>query len=323
MAAILLTEEILDPSIDDLAAQHLVVRMPDLWRDRDAMLLRLKETDAVLVRNQTLVDRAFIEAAPRLRVVGRIGVGMDNLDLRTLSERGVVVCYPPEENAVSVAEHVFALLLSHERLIAQADASIRAGGWARSEFIGREICGRTMGVLGLGRVGFRVAVRARAFGMHVLAHDPFMSAQHPAVTETGTELVSLDDLLLRSDVISCHLPLSSESRLLINRERLARVKPDAILINTSRGGVLDEEAVEEALAAGRLRAALLDVRTQEPPEPTGLTQRSDVLQTPHIASWTSESLRRVITTVVADVERVLAGQPAQSYVNFPEPLPLT
>ncbi|HEU4754427.1 MAG TPA: NAD(P)-dependent oxidoreductase, partial [Armatimonadota bacterium] len=174
MTDILLTEEIVDPSIDELAARYSVANEPELWKDRDALLPRLADVRAVLVRNMTLVDREFLDAAPNLRVVGRIGVGMDNLDLRGLSERGVVVCYPPEENAVSVSEHVFAMLLAYARHIPAADRAVREGRWRRSDYIGFELAGKTLGVLGLGRIGFRVAVRGRAFGMRVLAYDPYI-----------------------------------------------------------------------------------------------------------------------------------------------------
>jgi phosphoglycerate dehydrogenase-like enzyme len=224
MPEILITEEIVDPSVDELAARYDVEHAPLLWRDRDALLARLGDARAVLVRNMTLVDRQFLDAAPNLRVVGRIGVGMDNLDLRALSERGVVVCYPPEENAVSVAEHVFAMLLSYARHIGEADRCVREGRWNRSSYIGFELAGKTMGVLGLGRIGFRVAVRARAFGMRVVAYDPYIVAQHAAVTETGTELAALDAVLREADVVSCHLPLTDDTRHLLNAERLALMK---------------------------------------------------------------------------------------------------
>jgi D-3-phosphoglycerate dehydrogenase len=321
MSHILLTEQIIDPSIDELAARYPLEMDPELWRDRDALLPRLANVKAVLVRNMTVVDREFVNAAPNLKVVGRIGVGMDNLDLRALSERGVVVCYPPEENAVSVSEHVFAMLLAFTRCIPQADRSVREGRWERARFIGFELAGKTLGILGLGRIGFRVAVRARAFGMRVLAFDPFLGTQHPSVTETGTDLASLETVLQEADVASCHLPLTDETRRLLDAERLSWMKPGAIVINTSRGAIIDEAALCDALANGRLGGALLDVREHEPPGESPLHSLENVLLTPHIASWTHESLHRVISTVAEDVDRVLSGLPAQNYANFPEPTP--
>jgi len=319
MTDILLTEEIIDPSIDRLAERYQLARESGLWQDRDSLLARVGSVRALMVRNMTMIDRTIIEAAPNLQVVGRIGVGLDNLDLRALSERGVVVCYPPEENAVSVSEHVFALLLSFARRIPGADRSVRDGSWHRSQFIGFELAGRTMGILGLGRIGFRVAVRARAFGMRVVAYDPYLVAQHPSVTETGTELTSLDNVLAHADVITCHLPLTDETREMINTERLKKMKPTALIINTSRGGVIDEDALYLALRDGVIGGACLDVRSTEPPGKSPLHGLDNALFTPHIASWTEESLHRVISTVASDVDHVLSGRPARSFANFPEP----
>lgn len=319
MTDLLLTEEILDPSIDALAGRFQVAREPGLWKDRPALLARLADVRAVMVRNMTTVDRDFLEAAPHLQVIGRIGVGLDNLDMRAINERGVVVCYPPEENAVSVAEHVFALLLGLARHIPEADRCVREGRWERSRYIGFELAGKTLGILGLGRIGFRVAVRARAFGMRVVAYDPYLVPQHPAVTETHAELLSLEEVLRVSDVVTVHLPLTEATRKLLGAERLALMKPEGVLINTSRGDVVDEAALYEALAGGRLGGAALDVREQEPPGESPLHSLPNVLLSPHIASWTRESLRRVISTVAADVERVLEGKPARSFANFPEP----
>jgi D-3-phosphoglycerate dehydrogenase / 2-oxoglutarate reductase len=319
MTDLLLTEEIRDPSIDELASRYRLAYEPHLCRDREALLARLPGVRAVMVRNVTRVDRGFIEAADRLEVLGRIGVGLDNLDLSLLSERGVVVCYPPEENAVSVAEHVFALLLGFSRKLPAADRSVRSGEWDRPAFVGFELAGKTLGLLGLGRIGFRVATRARAFGMRVLAYDPYLVPQHSFVTESGAELAPLERVLRESDVVSCHLPLTGETRGLLGAENLARMKPAALLINTSRGQVVDEASLYAALRDGALGGAALDVREEEPPGDSPLHGLANVLLTPHVASWTAESLHRVISTVAADVDRVLSGRPAVSYVNFPSP----
>jgi D-3-phosphoglycerate dehydrogenase len=317
MVDVLITEEVVDASIEALSQRYRVVYEPELWRDREALLARLGDVRGVLVRNMTLLDRAFLEAAPNLEVVGRIGVGMDNLDLRGLSEHRVVVCYPPEENAVSVAEHVFALLLSIARCVPQADRAVRAGSWDRYSYVGFELAGKKIGILGLGRIGFRVGIRARAFGMSLMAYDPYMVAQHPAVTETGTELAPLERVLAEADVVTCHMPLTDETVGMINAERLRLMKPTAVLINTSRGPIVDEAALYSALRTGVIAGAALDVREKEPPGNSPLHELPNVVLTPHIASWTHESLHRVISTVVADVDRVLSGQPAHNYANFP------
>ena len=319
MSDVLLPEEILDPSIDRLAQRFSLHRSPELWRDRELLRERARDSRALIVRNMTHVDRALIDAAPRLRVIGRIGVGLDNLDLAAISERGIVVCYPPEENAVSVAEHVFALLLSFSRRILAADRMVREGRWDRYTCVGFELAGKTVGLLGLGRIGFRVALRARAFGMRVLAYDPYVALQHPYFTESGAEPAALEPLLEQSDVVSVHLPLTSETTGLLGRERMQRMKPGALLINTARGAIVDEEALAAVLRDGPLGGAALDVRQQEPPGDSPLHALPNVIFTPHIASWTEESLHRVISTVAADVERVLTGLPARSFVNFPVP----
>ncbi len=316
---LLLTEEIQDSSVDEMATRYRVSHEPDLWKHRPALLERVSGVRALLVRNMTAVDRELVEAATGLEVVGRIGVGLDNLDLGALAERGVVVCYPPEENAVSVAEHVFALLLSFARHIPAADRGVREGRWDRGSFIGFELAGKTITILGLGRIGYRVAVRARAFGMRVLAYDPYLVAQHSFVTESGAHLVSLDEGLREADVVSCHLPLTRDTRGLLNAERLAWMKPHALLINTSRGPVVDETALQAALEAEQLGGAALDVFEKEPPGHNPLFSLPRVLLTPHIASWTHEALHRVISTVAADVDRVLSGQPARNFANFPTP----
>lgn len=319
MPDILVTEEIRDPSIDELASRYRLAYEPELHGNGPALLERLRGVRAVIVRNMTSVDRTFIDAATELWVVGRIGVGLDNLDIPTLSDRGVVVCYPPEENAVSVAEHVFALLLGFARRIPTGDTMVREGRWDRYACVGFELAGKTLGILGLGRIGFRVATRARAFGMRLLAYDPYLVPQHSFVTESGAELAPLERVLREADVVSCHLPLTAETRGLIDRERLGWMKPTALLINTSRGQVIDERALYEALREGVIGGAALDVREQEPPGDSPLHALPNVLLTPHIASWTNESLHRVISTVAADVDRVLSGQPARNYVNFPSP----
>jgi len=231
-----------------------------------------------------------------------------------------VVCYAAEENAVSVAEHVFALLLALARKIPAADRSVRRGEWERAAHTGFELHGKTLAVLGLGRIGFRVALRARAFGMRLLAFDPFLSPSSPAVTESGAALLPLEEALAEADVVSLHLPLTEETRGLLSGERLRAMKPGAVLINTARGALVDEAALVAALADGRLGGAALDVREQEPPGDSPLHRLENVLLTPHIASWTHEATARVLATVAGDVDLVLRGEPAQCFWNFARPL---
>src|SRR4051794_17499515 len=255
---ILLSEPTSGPAIADLARRYPLVEEPELWRDRKRLLELAGTARALLVRNMTQVDRDLLTAAPNLHVIGRIGVGMDNIDLEAVAERGVVVCYPPEENAVTVAEHVFALLLGLARQVPRGDRMVREGGWERQPMTGFELFGKQIGVLGFGRIGFRVGTRARAFGMGVLAYDPYLSPMSSAVTESGAALLSLEDLLAAADIVTCHLPLTPATRGLLGRERLAAMKRGAVLINTSRGAIVDEAALYDHLVAGHLGGAALD-----------------------------------------------------------------
>lgn len=308
MPAIVVSEDIPGPPIEDLAARYSAVCDRELWRDRPRLLDLLADARALLVRNMTLVDRDLLNAAPRLEVLGRVGVGMDNIDLAAAAERDLTICYPPEENAIAVAEHVFALLLAVNRNVIAADRMVRDGGWDRRALVGTELYAKTIGILGFGRIGMRVAIRARAFGMRVLAYDPYLSERSPAVTESGASLLDLDAVLQQADVVSCHLPLTPATRGALGAERLARMKPGAVLINTSRGPVIDEAALHQALTRGPLRAAALDVREQEPPGESPLHALPNVLLAPHIAGWTNEAQTRMVSTVAADVDRVLRGE---------------
>lgn len=308
MTEILITEEVRHPAVDALAERYRVACDPELWRDRVALLARLGGVPAVIVRNMTRVDEEFLRAGDALRVVGRVGVGLDNLDLSALRERRIAVISPVEENAVSVAEQTFALLLALARKIPASDRCVRQGRWNRQEYVGFELAGKTLGLVGLGRVGFRVATRARAFGMRVVAYDPCRTPQHPFVTESGAELAELPALLQQADVISIHCPLSPETRGLIGAAQLQAAKPGAVLVNTARGPIVDEAALVAALRAGRLAGAGLDVREEEPPGDSPLHSLANVVLTPHVAGWTHEALDRVISAVAGDVDRVLSGR---------------
>jgi D-3-phosphoglycerate dehydrogenase len=309
---ILITEEVAGEAIERLKAQWVVDDAPGLWREPAALRQRVRGARALMVRNQTRVDASLLAGAERLEVIGRIGVGMDNIDVPAARARGIVICYAAEENAVSVAEHAFALLLALARKIPAADRSVRAGAWERVAHTGFELHGKTIAVLGLGRVGFRVALRARAFGMKVVAYDPLLSASSPAVTESGAQLLPLDEALAAADVVSLHLPLTDTTRGLISSAQLHAMKPGAVIINTARGALIDEAALAEALAGGHLGGAALDVREAEPPGDSPLHRLENVLLTPHIASWTHEATTRVLSAVAGDVDRVLRGEPARN-----------
>lgn len=272
----------------------------------------IARADGLIVRNGTRVDRDLLRAAPRLRVVGRLGAGLDNLDLLSLREMNIEAVYAPGVNAVATAEFTLTLALALARGFRPEWLDGRGPTWVeRPSCAGIELAGRTLGLLGLGRVGQTVARKARALGMHILATQPGRAPDDPVVREVGARLVPLPELLRGADVISLHCPLTPETRGVIGRRELALVRPGALLINTARGGLVDETALAAALREGWLAGAALDVRASEPPkDPDPLAGVPGLIRTPHIAGLTQEAQRLTGTLVAREVLRVLAGDPA-------------
>jgi len=280
-----------------------------IFKDRPRLLAALADVDALIVRNQTQVNSDLLGAAPKLKVVGRLGVGLDNLDLSALRERNVTVVTGGTANAISVAEYAMGAFLAMARRLVPADASTKAGGWDRAAFTGFELYGKTLALVGLGDIGARVARRGAAFGMRVIAYDPLITPAHFNAAEHGVALLPLDEVLRQADFISLHVPLLPSTANLINAERLATMKPGAYLVNTSRGGIVDEAALAAALRAGKLAGAALDVRVNEPPgagDP--LAGAPNLLLTPHVAGITDEAQDRISVAVAEDVLRVLRGE---------------
>ncbi len=307
---IIISELIQEQALGPLRETAEVVYAKDLWQREGELQAQLADTDALIVRNQTQVTDKLLAAAPQLRVVGRLGVGLDNIDVPAARRRGVQVVFARSSNAVAVAEYIFAAMFALARRVNEATDDIKAGSWDRQRFTGSELYGKTLGIVGLGDIGGRLARRAQVFGMRVLAADPQVTSNSLVVGEFGVTLVDLPTLLAQSDVVSLHVPLTNGTRQLFNHERLALMKPTAWLINTARGGVIDEAALYAALRAGRPAAAVLDVRAQEPPDQNDpLARLPNVLLTPHIAGITAESHERTATMIVDDVLRVLRGQP--------------
>ena len=306
--------------MDQLRDKYEVTVAPALWQNAVQLEEAVREIEALIVRNQTQVTESLLGNAKDLRVIGRAGAGYDNVNIDAASRAGVVVCYSPEENAVSVAEHVFALLLSLARKVPGADQSVRAGKWERKKFHGTEVFGKTLGILGLGKIGFRVALRAKAFGMRILGTDAYLSSTHLHVTESGVSMVSLEKLLESSDFLTIHLPLNRETRGLLNSALLRRMKPTALLINTSRGEILVERDLVQALRDRTIGGAALDVLEKEPPLlEHSLFGLDNVILTPHTAGLTHEAQEKVVQAIADDVDRVLSGLPALRYVNFSMP----
>jgi (S)-sulfolactate dehydrogenase len=262
---IVISEFMDEAAVDSLRRGFDVHYAPALVNDRPSLLALLAQAQALIVRNRTLVDAALLESAPCLQVVGRLGVGLDNIDLAACESRGVAVFPATGANALAVAEYVICNAMMLVRGAWAATPAVAAGDWPREALsAGREIAGRTLGLIGFGGIGQMVAARARALGMTLVATGPCACARSPCWLEHGVEPVGLDALLAVSDVVSLHVPLTTQTRKLIDRARLAAMKPGAVLINTSRGGIVDEAALANALHEGRLAGAALDVFEQEP-----------------------------------------------------------
>ena len=281
--------------------------------DRPALLAAVPDADALLVRSATTVDAEVLAAGTKLKIVARAGVGLDNVDVKAATARGVLVVNAPTSNIHSAAEHAVTLLLSTARQIPAADASLKAHTWKRSSFNGTEIFGKTVGVVGLGRIGQLFAQRLAAFGTHIVAYDPYVSAARAA--QLGIELLALDELLGRADFISVHLPKTPETAGLIGKEALAKTKPGVIIVNAARGGLIDEAALADAIRSGHVRGAGLDVFSTEPCTDSPLFELDQVVVTPHLGASTSEAQDRAGTDVAASVKLALAGEFVPDAVN--------
>ncbi len=306
----ILITEFMDEGAIELLADHDVSVEPKLYADRSALLAAVAEVDALIVRNQTRVDAEIIDAAPRLRAVGRLGVGFDNIDVDACSARNIAVLPATGANAVSVAEYVIATAMTLVRGSLSSSSAVAAGEWPRVQLSGGgEISGRTIGLVGFGTIAQAVAIRAAAMGMTVAAYDPLRPAVDPA-WQQAERVEDLDTLLSMADVISLHVPLTSETRDLIDEAALSRMKPAAVLINTARGGIVDEPALVAALKAGRIAGAALDVFAIEPLDvDVALLFRGvpNIILTPHVAGVTAESNVRVSTVTAQNVLRILEG----------------
>ena len=280
-----------------------------------ALPSELADADALIIRSATKATAALLEKASKLRVIGRAGVGVDNVDVEAATKRGVLVMNTPGGNAVSVAEHTIALMLGLARAVPQANASIQAGRWEKSAFSGTEMRGKTLGLVGLGRVGTEVARRARGLEMKVLAYDPFVTPA--AAREVEVELLPLDEVLRQSDVVSLHTSLSGSTEKMIDAAAIAKMKKGARLINCARGELIDEAALAEALKSGQLAGAAVDTFAVEPPKNSPLVGLPNLIATPHIAGSTAEAQEEVGTAIALQVRDYLAEGIIRNAVNMP------
>jgi D-3-phosphoglycerate dehydrogenase / 2-oxoglutarate reductase len=318
MARILVVEPVARPAVDLLASTHATeVR---LGLGRDELLGLLADDggwDALVVRSQTRVDSELLAAAePRLGVIGVASVGIDRIDVEAATRAGVMVVNAPTGNTIAAAEHTLALMLALLRHVADANASVRAGEWERGRYTGRELRGKTLGIIGLGKIGKAVARRAAGFEMRVLANDPYLTEEQAA--EHGAKLVGLAELLHRADVITVHTPLTSETRGLLGRAQLEAAKPGTFVLNVARGGIVDERALADALASGHVAGAAVDVYSAEPMTADNpLRSAPNLVLTPHLGASTSEAQDRVGVEMAEQVVMALAGVTPPYAVNAP------
>jgi len=313
MDRILVTETIAEAGLEALRATAQVDVRTDL--DKSQLLAVLPDYDALIVRSATKVTAEVIRAGAKLRVIGRAGTGVDNIDVEAATQSGIVVVNAPAANSVAAAELAISFIMALARRLPQANASLQSGKWERTKFMGFEVRGKTLGLVGLGRIGTEVARRARGLEMTVLAYDPVVSTDR--ATQLGVTLATLDDVLAQSDFVSVHVPLIDSTRHLINTTRLAQMKPTAYLLNAARGGIVDEAALADALERHVIAGAALDVFEQEPPTNSPLLGHPNVIVTPHLGASTVEAQALAGVDVAEGVLVALSGGTPRSAVNAP------
>ncbi|MFC9920107.1 phosphoglycerate dehydrogenase [Agromyces binzhouensis] len=308
---VLIAEE-LSPATVDALGPDFEVRNVD-GTDRPALLAALADANAILVRSATKVDAEAIAAAPKLQVIARAGVGLDNVDIKSATTAGVMVVNAPTSNIISAAELTVGHILSLARHIPAAHSALAQGEWKRSAYTGTELYEKTVGIIGLGRIGALIAARLQAFGVEVIAYDPYITAAR--AQQLGVQTVTLDDLLEQSDFITIHMPKTPETTGMIGADQLAKMKPTAFVVNVARGGLIDEDALHDALVAKTIAGAGLDVFVQEPPKESPLLALPNVVVTPHLGASTDEAQEKAGISVAKSVRLALAGELVPDAVN--------
>lgn len=301
MKKILVTDPINEKGIKELEKIADVTVKTDM--SQEELIDEIGKYNALVVRSGTKVTREVIEAGKNLEIIARAGVGVDNIDVGAATEKGIMVVNAPESTSITVAEHTMGLMLTLARKIVLADKSVRRGEWNRSKFMGIELKDKVLGIIGLGRIGSQVSLRARAFGMKILAYDPYIDEE--SAESVGATLVELDELLKKSDIVTIHVPLTKETKHLISRRELKMMKNSAYIINCARGGIIDEEALIEALENNEIAGAALDVFEEEPPSDSPLLEFDNVVLTPHIGASTVEAQRDAAIIVANEIKEYL------------------
>ncbi|MDQ3293439.1 MAG: phosphoglycerate dehydrogenase, partial [Actinomycetota bacterium] len=312
MARVLVSEEIAEGGLDRLRAAGHDVDV-QLGLSAEQLLGAVADANALIIRSATKVTAEVLAAAPAMVVVGRAGIGLDNVDVDVATERGVMVVNAPQSNILSAAEHTMALLLAQARNVPQAHAALKAGRWERSRWEGVELADKVLGIVGLGRIGKLVAQRAHSFGMRLVAHDPFVSADRARAL--GIELLDLEELMKRADFVTLHLAKTKETVGLIGADLLAKAKPGIRIVNVARGGIVDEAALAAAIRNGAVGGAALDVFAEEPTTASPLFELDEVVVTPHLGASTREAQDKAGDTIADMVQLALAGDFVPFAVN--------
>ncbi|MFT5195172.1 MAG: D-3-phosphoglycerate dehydrogenase [Cellvibrionaceae bacterium] len=310
---ILISDKLGQAGLDLLAATANVSYDMKTGLSKDELIAIIPEYDGLIIRSDTRPDADVITAGAKLKAIGRAGIGVDNIDLAAAKTHGIKVVNTPRANSIATAEQTLTLMLSINRFTAHSHASVGAGNWNRGDYVGTEIYGKTLGVIGFGYIGRLVTARAQAFGMKVVAADPYVSAD--AASDLGVELLPLDELLSRADLITLHAIVTDETKEMINADAIAKMKDGVMLVNVARGKLIDENALADALKSGKVAAAGLDVFYSEPPTDSPLIGLSNVTHTPHLGASSKEAQAAVGIQIVEQVLKVLNGETPDYWVN--------
>ncbi len=313
MPKVLVADKINEKGVEVLEGSAEVVNDPTITPEE--LLETIDQYEGIIVRSRTKVTREVIENAKNLKIIARAGVGVDNIDVEAATEHGILVVNAPQSTSITVAEHAMGLMLSLSRKIAIADASVKAGKWEKSKFMGMELRNKTLGVIGMGRIGSQVVKRSKAFEMDVIVYDPYITEE--TAKELGVEITTLDDLIQKADVMTIHVPLTPETKGLISKDELAKMKDNAIILNCARGGIINEDDLYDALKERPELKAGLDVFENEPLENSPLASLDNVVLTPHIAASTKEAQRDAAIIVAKEVKQVIEGETPSNVLNMP------
>lgn len=310
---VLIADQINEKGIDELKEVAEVIVQTDITNEE--LINSIKDFNAIIVRSRTKVTQEVIEAASKLKIIARAGVGVDNVDVQAATKKGIMVVNAPESTSITVAEHTMGIILALARKISIADKSVKDGKWEKNKFMGMELAGKTLGIVGMGRIGSQVAARCKAFAMEILVSDPLITES--TASKLGVSIVDLETLLKNSDVITIHVPLTAETKHFISMNEFNMMKENAFIVNCARGGIINEDDLYYALSHGKIGGAGLDVFEKEPPEDNPLLTLDNLVATPHIGAATREAQRDAAIIVAKEIKRVFNGESPKNVINMP------